>query len=108
WLYPADVRKEGDGFVHAATGEKVTVGRIEKMSKSKKNTVDPVEILETYGADAARLFILSDSPPERDLEWTESGIEGAWKYVNRLWRLVAPLDFSGSAGPGAPDAAEMR
>jgi len=98
WLYPADLKKEGDGFVHAATGEKVTVGRIEKMSKSKKNTVDPVEILETYGADAARLFILSDSPPERDLEWTESGIEGAWKYVNRLWRLAQAADYAGSGG----------
>ncbi|MDE1151502.1 MAG: leucine--tRNA ligase [Micavibrio sp.] len=96
WLYPADLKKEGDSFVHAATGEPVTVGRIEKMSKSKKNTVDPVEILETYGADAARLFILSDSPPERDLEWTESGIEGAWKYINRLWRLVTLADFSGT------------
>ena len=100
WLYPADLKKDGDHFVHAATGEKVTVGRIEKMSKSKKNTVDPVEILETYGADAARLFILSDSPPERDLEWTESGIEGAWKYVNRLWRLVTLTSFDGTAGQG--------
>jgi leucyl-tRNA synthetase len=98
WLYPVDIKKEGDGFVHAATGEKVTVGRIEKMSKSKKNTVDPVEILETYGADAARLFILSDSPPERDLEWTESGIEGAWKYVNRLWRLAQAADYTGTGG----------
>jgi len=98
WLYPADIKKEGDSFVHAATGEKVTVGRIEKMSKSKKNTVDPVEILETYGADAARLFILSDSPPERDLEWTESGIEGAWKYVNRLWRLAQAADYTGTGG----------
>ncbi|MCC7038134.1 MAG: leucine--tRNA ligase, partial [Alphaproteobacteria bacterium] len=98
WLYPADLKKVGDKFVHAATGEAVTVGRIEKMSKSKKNTVDPVEILETYGADAARLFILSDSPPERDLEWTESGIEGAWKYLNRLWRLVMNADFNGGTG----------
>ncbi|HYD19448.1 MAG TPA: leucine--tRNA ligase [Patescibacteria group bacterium] len=98
WLYPVDVKKVGEKFVHAATGEAVTVGRIEKMSKSKKNTVDPVEILETYGADAARLFILSDSPPERDLEWTESGIEGAWKYLNRLWRLVTNADFSGKGG----------
>ena len=98
WLYPADLKKDGDIFVHAATGEAVTVGRIEKMSKSKKNTVDPVEILETYGADAARLFILSDSPPERDLEWTESGIEGAWKYINRLWRAVTLADFNGTGG----------
>ena len=98
WLYPVDVKKTGDAAVHAATGETVTVGRIEQMSKSKKNTVDPVEILETYGADAARLFILSDSPPERDLEWTESGIEGAWKYINRLWRLVTQSAFDGTGG----------
>jgi leucyl-tRNA synthetase len=76
----------------------VTVGRIEKMSKSRKNTVDPVEILNTYGADAARLFILSDSPPERDLEWTESGIEGAWKYINRVWKLATTADFNGKGG----------
>ncbi|MBI1215775.1 MAG: leucine--tRNA ligase, partial [Alphaproteobacteria bacterium] len=103
WLYPADVKKEGDNFVHAATGKPVTVGRIEKMSKSKKNTVDPVEILETYGADAARLFILSDSPPARDLEWTESGIEGAWKYVNRLWRLATLADYEGTETGNAED-----
>ncbi len=98
WLYPADIKKTDGKVTHAATGEDVTVGRIEKMSKSKKNTVDPVEILETYGADAARLFILSDSPPERDLEWTESGIEGAWKYINRLWRLVGNAHFDGTGG----------
>jgi leucyl-tRNA synthetase len=68
------------------------------MSKSKKNTVDPVDILDNYGADAARLFILSDSPPERDLEWTESGIEGAWKYVNRVHKLVTTADFNGTGG----------
>ncbi len=69
-------------------GNLVTVGRIEKMSKSKKNTVDPRHIIESYGADAARLFMLSDSPPERDLEWTDAGIEGAWRYINKLWKLV--------------------
>lgn len=67
----------------------VTVGPSIKMSKSKKNVVDPQDIIETYGADSARLFILSDSPPERDLEWTESGIEGAWKYVNKLHRIIS-------------------
>lgn len=66
----------------------ITVGRIEKMSKSKKNTVDPRHIIASYGADAARLFMLSDSPPERDLEWTDAGIEGAWRYINRLWKLA--------------------
>jgi leucyl-tRNA synthetase len=81
------------------------VGRVEKMSKSKRNTVDPQMIIDTYGADAARLFILSDSPPERDMEWTEAGIEGAWRYLQRLWRLVTehavPLPPPGTPAPAA-------
>ncbi len=89
WLYPAEVDKTGDGAIEIASGKPVTLGRSEKMSKSKKNTVDPGHIIETYGADAARLFMLSDSPPDRDLEWTESGIDGAWRYIQRLWRLAA-------------------
>ena len=58
----------------------MTIGRLEKMSKSKKNVVDPGDIIDTYGADTARWFMLSDSPPERDLEWTEAGVDGAWRY----------------------------
>ena len=84
WLSPEEVR---DGTI-IETGEPVTLGRIEKMSKSKKNTVDPTAIIEQYGADAARWFMLSDSPPERDLEWSEAGIEGAWRFVQRVWRLA--------------------
>jgi leucyl-tRNA synthetase len=102
WLEPSQVEKGHNGaWIKKDGGTPVTAGRIEKMSKSKKNTVDPVEILDNYGADAARLFILSDSPPERDVEWTESGIEGAWKYINRLWRLVtnAKLDAKGVPDP---------
>ncbi len=83
WLSPDDVR---DG-IEIATGNPITVGRVEKMSKSKKNTVDPEPIVDQYGADATRWFMLSDSPPERDLPWSESGIEGAWRFVQRLWRL---------------------
>ncbi|MCC7305359.1 MAG: leucine--tRNA ligase [Alphaproteobacteria bacterium] len=90
WLLPSEVVIEGER-VKDKNGNAVTLGRIEKMSKSKKNVVDPEDILNTYGADAARLFILSDSPPERDLEWTESGIEGAWRYVNKMHRLVSEL-----------------
>ncbi len=74
-----------------ATGEEVAIGPIEKMSKSKRNTVDPSDILTTYGADTARWFMLSDSPPERDVIWTEAGVEGAHRYVQRVWRLVSRL-----------------
>ena len=89
WLYPEDVQKNPDGTAqHVTTGEPVTVLPSEKMSKSKKNVVDPNAIFQAYGADTARLFMLSDSPPERDLEWTDAGVDGAWRYINRLWRLV--------------------
>jgi leucyl-tRNA synthetase len=102
WLQPNEVTFEGEKIIDK-NGKPVTVGRIEKMSKSKKNVVDPDDILGTYGADAARLFILSDSPPERDLEWTESGIEGAWRYVNRLFKLVNDVkDALPAAGAQAP------
>ena len=89
WLLPDEVIKDDNGKpVHKDTGAPVSIGRSEKMSKSKKNVVDPELIIGTYGADTARLFMLSDSPPERDLDWTDSGIEGAWRYANRLWRMV--------------------
>ncbi len=92
WLSPADVRFEGEGknrqAFHDRTGAPVTIGPIEKMSKSKLNTIDPSEILAHYGADTARWFMLSDSPPERDVEWTQAGAEGSWRFVHRLNRLV--------------------
>ncbi len=88
WLTPDEVDRSTEGAVQRDTGAKVTVGRSEKMSKSRKNVVDPEAIIATYGADTARLFMLSDSPPDRDLEWTEAGIEGAWRFINRLWRMV--------------------
>src|SRR5262249_55889508 len=103
WLFPAEVSEGGDGRLVDQAGGAVTVGRLEKMSKSKRNVVDLDAIVATYGADTARLYLLSDSPPERDLEWTETGIEGIWRYVNRLWRLVsepdAALPPTGSAMP---------
>ena len=83
-----DTRHPIPRFVDIASGRPVIIGRSEKMSKSKKNTVDPRHIMTTYGADTARLFMLSDSPPDRDLEWTEAGVEGAWRYISRIWRLV--------------------
>jgi leucyl-tRNA synthetase len=88
WLSPDEVEVGAAGIVEMATGAAVETGRIEKMSKSKKNVVDSDTIVEQYGADAARWFLLSDSPPERDLEWSEAGIEGAWRFVNRLWRMA--------------------
>ena len=88
WLSPDEVRKDGDDWIHIESGQPVTPGRVEKMSKSKPNTVDPEPILAKYGADAVRWFMLSDSPPERDLGWSEAGIEGASRFVQRVWRLV--------------------
>ena len=96
WLSPDEVRRDGDDWVHIESGVPVTPGRIEKMSKSKRNTVDPEPILAKYGADAVRWFMLSDSPPERDLEWSEAGIEGASRFTQRIWRLAsAPGGASG-------------
>jgi leucyl-tRNA synthetase len=88
WLSPDEVKRDGDDWVRIEDGEPVTPGRVEKMSKSKRNTVDPEPILAKYGADAVRWFMLSDSPPERDLEWSEAGIEGASRFVQRVWRLA--------------------
>ncbi len=104
WLFPEDVTKGADNSAVDATGRAVTVGRIEKMSKSHKNLVGLDAIVDAYGADTARLYLLSDSPPERDLEWTDAGIEGAWRYVNRLHRLVTepPVKLM-AAGARAPE-----
>jgi len=105
WVYPSDIITADDGtMMDETTKLSVTAQRNEKMSKSKRNTVDPAEIMDAYGADAARLFVLSDSPPERDLEWTESGIEGAWKYINKLYRFTADhLDKLPSSDAKKPD-----
>ena len=91
WLSPEQVRRDGDNWTVIATGAPAVAGRIEKMSKSKKNVVDPDDIVDQYGADAVRWFMLSDSPPERDLEWSEAGIEGCWRFVQRLWRLTGQV-----------------
>ncbi|MBU0798893.1 MAG: leucine--tRNA ligase [Alphaproteobacteria bacterium] len=106
WLFPSQVTKDSNGNnVMVDTGLPVTIGRSEKMSKSRKNVVDPVNIIGSYGADTARLFMLSDSPPERDLDWTDAGIDGAWRYLNRLYRLIdepsAPLVAPGTQRPSS-------
>ena len=107
WLFPTEVEKKADGTaVKISDGSPVEVGRSEKMSKSKYNLVDPETILKTYGADAARVFMLSDTPPERDLEWTEAGIDGAWRYVNRLWRLQLSCPQEVSVPSELSDAAD--
>jgi leucyl-tRNA synthetase len=95
WVMPIDIRIENEGGVrrafHAETDEPVEIGSIEKMSKSKLNTVDPDDIIGSYGADTARWFMLSDSPPERDVIWTEEGVQGAARFVQRVWRLIGEL-----------------
>jgi leucyl-tRNA synthetase len=101
WLSPAEVtilEEDGTRTARAADGGVVEIGGIEKMSKSKKNTVDPTDIIATYGADTARWFVLSDSPPERDVIWTEAGVEGAGRFVQRLWRIVQEVAALGAAG----------
>ena len=98
WLAPDEVEIRGDGtIVERSTGKPAELGRVEKMSKSKKNVIDSDTIVDRYGADAARWFLLSDSPPERDLEWSEAGIEGAARFVQRVWKLAsAPASAEGS------------
>jgi len=118
WAQPAEVRVEGAGNDRRATllstGEAVTIGPIQKMSKSKKNTVDPDDIIETYGADVARWFMLSDSPPDRDVIWSDERVQGASRFVQRLWRLVNDSAELGKAAPAnrpasfGPDATALR
>ncbi|WP_313334867.1 leucine--tRNA ligase [Sphingobium yanoikuyae] len=103
WLSPQEIKKSGDDYIHIESGAPITVGRVEKMSKSKKNVVDPDDIIEQYGADAVRWFMLSDSPPERDLPWTEAGIEGSWRFVNRVWRLFGEADAAAEGQDKALD-----
>jgi leucyl-tRNA synthetase len=92
WLAPIEIEDRDGQLVELETGRPVTVGAIEKMSKSKKNVVDLDDFIDTYGADAARWFVLSDSPPERDVEYTDGGVDGVWRFVQRLWTIVDGFD----------------
>lgn len=114
WLFPEEVEKREDGTpVKAGTSEPVTIGAPEKMSKSKKNVVPPEIVADTFGVDCARWFMLADTPPERDSEWTSAGIEGAWRFVQRIWRLVgdaaalAPADIARPESFG-PESIALR
>jgi leucyl-tRNA synthetase len=103
YAMPSEVKIETVGSDRRATlfdtGEPITIGPIEKMSKSKRNTVDPDDIIETYGADVARWFMLSDSPPDRDVIWSDERVQGASRFVQRLWRLVNEATDAAKAAP---------
>jgi leucyl-tRNA synthetase len=109
YVLPAEVTIETKGDERSArlteSGEPIEIGPIEKMSKSKRNTVDPDDIMGTYGADVARWFVLSDSPPEGDVIWSDKGVQGAWRFVQRLWRLFADAaEVSAGADTARPAA----
>ena len=93
WMFPKDVIKINDKFFTIDKKDEVSSGRIEKMSKSKKNVIDPNTIVDTFGSDTARFFILSDSPPQRDMEWTDEGVEGASRFLNKVWQLLINDDY---------------
>ncbi len=88
FLLPQEIKEENTDHLCKKCGQKVVVGRVEKMSKSKKNVIDPKILLEKYGADTTRLFCLFAAPPERDLEWSEQGVEGSYRFLNRVWRIA--------------------
>ncbi|MEO0983128.1 MAG: leucine--tRNA ligase, partial [Pseudomonadota bacterium] len=107
WVFPDDVEERDGALVERESGMAVTRGPIEKMSKSKRNTVDPEDIIARFGADVARWFVLSDSPPDRDVEWTQAGAEGAARFVQRLWGVFDGFP-EGAAGEHNDAALELR
>src|SRR5690606_9512422 len=112
WVSPADIVLEstetGRTAKSAETGAPIAIGSVEKMSKSKRNVVDPDDMIATYGADTARWFVLSDSPPERDVQWTEAGIEGAWRFVQRVHKLVLEAGALLATEPRTLDGEDPR
>ncbi len=111
WLDPSEVRIEHHGAGRKAfridNGEDVVIGPLEKMSKSRRNTIGPEEITASYGADTARWYMLSDSPPERDVEWTDKGAEGAHRFIQRVWRIIAAASGRVAAAEGEPGDDEL-
>ncbi|HWH76786.1 MAG TPA: class I tRNA ligase family protein, partial [Candidatus Binatus sp.] len=113
WLFPGElIGSEQDGWKCPHCQRPVQKGRVEKMSKSKKNIIDPEDLIGLYGADTARLFTLFAAPPEKDLEWSDQGVEGAYRFLSRIWRLVYQHRglWSGSAGDGSQSelSSELR
>lgn len=111
WLSPAEVEGRGGQWVESTTGQPVELGGVEKMSKSKRNVVAPEAVIDSYGVDAARLFVLSDSPPERDVQWTDAGVEGSHRLVNRIWAefdALSASDLDPEAGAEDAGATELR
>ncbi|HEY3639373.1 MAG TPA: leucine--tRNA ligase, partial [Rhizomicrobium sp.] len=102
WVLPEEIEKTNGVATLRSTGEPVEIGPSEKMSKSKKNVIAPETIIDVYGADTIRWFMLSDTPPERDIEWTESGAEGCWRFVQRIYRLVTETALDGPADAPIP------
>ena len=88
WVYPEDVEERNGKLIQSSSGQDVSKGAVESMSKSKKNVVDPEEIIKSYGSDAARWFMLSDSPPDRDINWSDSGIQGSWRFCQKIWSTI--------------------
>jgi leucyl-tRNA synthetase len=88
WVFPSDVEEKDGKFYQVSSGLDVTIGANESMSKSKKNVIDPEEIIKNYGSDSARWFMLSDSPPDRDINWSDAGIHGSWRFCQKIWTTI--------------------
>jgi leucyl-tRNA synthetase len=109
WLFPGDlIGSEKEGWQCAECRRPVIIGRVEKMSKSKRNIIDPEDLISRYGADTARLFTLFAAPPEKDLEWSDQGVEGAYRFLSRLWRLIFhQRDLWATSAPSNNGASEL-
>jgi leucyl-tRNA synthetase len=108
WLSPEEVERRGDVIFEVSSGLPASVGGVEKMSKSKKNVVDPTTIISDYGADVARWFVLSDSPPERDVQWTQDGLDGAWRFIQKFWAIAQATPKSDDEPATSGEALELR